>query len=192
MEPIFEMDETQTIRIERRKAYREIKSKLQDEWRDKIFSRDQYQCRVCGSKERLQLAHITTVRAFLLAAKAAGEKIEDPEKLEEVMRKAYREDNLVTLCEKCHKAYHGGAVYTEKLRNLLEKKRQMQEHPVIKEYLTLCKEIDKEFTKVHGDAYARSSAVEKLFREIKKKKRLEFRKSYRLATYRQARHEIPS
>ncbi|MHC1588392.1 MAG: HNH endonuclease [Methermicoccaceae archaeon] len=159
---------------ERSKRYREIKSKLQDEWRDKIFSRDQYQCRACGSKEHLHLAHITTVRAFLLAAKAAGEEIDNPEKLEKVMRKAYREDNLITLCSNCHKAYHGEYRHlineNEKLKNLLNMREQMRKNPIIQEYLSLCEEIDEEFQKVYEEADTRRCSIQRLFREIKKER----------------------
>lgn len=99
-----------------RKRLREVKQRHQDAWKAAIFRRDGYKCRVCGSTERLHLAHITTVRAFLKGSKPS---------LEEAVNAAYSADNIVTLCSRCHYAWHKppgcGGERQCKVRNLFRR-----------------------------------------------------------------------
>lgn len=62
---------------------------LQQGWRPKILARDGGACRACGSSKSLELAHITPVQRFMRP------------------RDSFRDDNLVTLCAKCHVAHDG-------------------------------------------------------------------------------------
>ena len=57
--------------------------------RNKILSRDNYKCRNCGSKQNLQVHHL----------KYTGEPWEAPE------------NDLLTLCEGCHKKAHSKQIY---------------------------------------------------------------------------------
>ena len=145
-------------RIERSKLYRETKQKYQEEWRPKIFERDGHKCRACGSPYNLQLAHITTVRAFVIG-----------EELEEAMRLAYSDDNLVTLCSDCHGINHGAVapLVTQDLGILLDKQKEMRKDPKIQEWLSLVKEIGVGFRRVKDESEDRKHKVDRLFREIK-------------------------
>lgn len=82
-------------------SYGRDKDRLQSEWRSKIFERDGYRCVNCGSKEKLQLAHITPVNSFVRHYEPFRDTLYD------TMSEAYSFDNMVTLCERCHMCQHG-------------------------------------------------------------------------------------
>ena len=58
------------------------------EWRRKVYKRDNFQCQVCDSNERLEAHHIKP-------------RSEYPELILDI-------DNGITLCKKCHKEVHYG------------------------------------------------------------------------------------
>jgi 5-methylcytosine-specific restriction endonuclease McrA len=76
--------------------YSRVKERLQTEWKPRILERDQWACRVCRSQDNLQLAHVTDAKDFC-------ERLGN----EELVAKSYRYDNLVTLCEECHRLQTG-------------------------------------------------------------------------------------
>ncbi len=75
--------------------YRQMKEPLQDKYRKRIFDRDGQQCRYCGSDEWLELCHITDAKIF---ANVLG-----MDRFEE----SYRDDNLITMCNHCHRIQTG-------------------------------------------------------------------------------------
>jgi 5-methylcytosine-specific restriction endonuclease McrA len=101
-------------RIPNADSYRDVKDDLQDENRERIFKRDGYRCVACGwnglgtdrravykdslyakdytGQRKLHLAHIT----------AAGDFVKNRGKQEDIAL-SYRDDNLITLCEDCHR-----------------------------------------------------------------------------------------
>jgi len=88
------------------RSYQTIRKKLQDSWRENIFSRDKHCCRVCGSNDHLQLCHITSLTTLMFN----GMPIED----------SYRDDNLITMCFICHKIQHNnqkGLLITQAAKN---------------------------------------------------------------------------
>lgn len=64
------------------------------EWRLKVYQRDSYKCRYCGSKEKINAHHIYSWKNY-------------PE-----LR--YNIDNGITLCEKCHIELHKEYGYDSK------------------------------------------------------------------------------
>lgn len=81
--------------IEDFKAYMHFKDDCQDLCRKIIYQRDRHSCLACGATGALNLAHLTPVGAFIHQAGRITALID-----------AYTEDNLVTLCEPCHMAFH--------------------------------------------------------------------------------------
>jgi hypothetical protein len=75
--------------------YQKYRAPLQAKWRPFILERDRNKCRVCGSKEELEMAHITDAVAFV---RAAGHH--------RAVTFSYRWDNLMTLCAGCHASSH--------------------------------------------------------------------------------------
>jgi len=78
-----------------RERYYKLKSKLAKKVRRKILERDNWRCQVCKSPFNLEVAHITDATLFV---KYYG--------LEDGLKESFREDNLITLCKSCHRAYH--------------------------------------------------------------------------------------
>lgn len=155
------------FRCTRFKFYSEIKSKLNDEWRERIFKRDDNKCRVCGNTINLNLAHITTTNAFVRALQPKNFS-----ELENVMKLSYREDNLFTLCGICHKCQHEQirSFYNEELAKLLEEKKKMKEIPEIKKYLELCERISELFKESDGKAEELRLKSQGLIRKLKKER----------------------
>jgi len=89
-----------------KRTERKTKNLLQKEWKNIIFKRDNYQCRICNWKDHLHLAHITQTKHFI------NNNIP--------IKFSYSEDNLITLCRSCHWAFHcyqkGRGKYTEEQR----------------------------------------------------------------------------
>lgn len=89
------------------KVYSKYELYLQSEEFDKIrqavFKRDNYQCIVCGSKEKIQPHHMTYINIY-------HEELHD----------------LITVCHKCHAAYHAIKNRTDLLNELYISKRQKQ------------------------------------------------------------------
>ncbi|HUR62184.1 MAG TPA: HNH endonuclease signature motif containing protein [Candidatus Thermoplasmatota archaeon] len=75
--------------------YQKYRAPLQAKWRPYILDRDKGKCRVCGSREELEMAHITDAVAFV---RAGGHH--------RAVTFSYRWDNLVMLCSECHGASH--------------------------------------------------------------------------------------
>jgi len=80
--------------------YNSLKIKYQNQWREIIFKRDKYKCRVCGSLNNLTLAHITPVSGFVTFSHHYNIS------LKEAIKGSYSWDNLITLCLTCHKSQH--------------------------------------------------------------------------------------
>jgi hypothetical protein len=74
-----------------REPFQEYRSRLQARWRPAILARDRGRCRVCSSREDLEMAHVTDCVAFV---RATGRK--------EGVTFSFRWDNLVMLCSVCH------------------------------------------------------------------------------------------
>ena len=147
--------------IPQSKAYREHKARLQTDWRRRIFERDGHRCRACnreGADDTLHLAHVTPALRFVRYAQSL-----------DGMDNSYREDNLVTLCEGCHKLQHRDvdSAFNPDLAALLAKAEEMRKRPEIQEWLALRSQIDLLFEKERLDAPRRRGRVEKLFREIR-------------------------
>ncbi len=146
--------------------YRELKNSLQDEWRERIFKRDDYRCQACGfdEVEFLNLAHITSTRTFLMRS-----NLKD---METSMRDSYSEDNLITLCSTCHRCQHGqiSSTYDDALNGLLARKKELEEIAEVKEYIQLKKYIGEKFEGLKRDAHDRKLKVDRLFRKIKKER----------------------
>ena len=72
--------------------------KLQKMARQRVLERDSGTCVVCGSKERVEAAHIVQppINYFL------SYTYETDEQLEKEARKYYWDENIVLLCRKCH------------------------------------------------------------------------------------------
>lgn len=85
--------------------YQKYRAPLQQKWRPHILARDGGRCRACGSKEAPEVAHITDAAAFV---RAAGQ-------LARAVTFSYRWDNLVTLCQVCHRASHAFRVHDDDL-----------------------------------------------------------------------------
>lgn len=75
--------------------YQQLKQKMYRRWRSRIFERDGFKCRCCGSTYKLTLAHITDIAFFI---RKLGFRVGVPW--------SFRYDNLVTLCWDCHNPYH--------------------------------------------------------------------------------------
>ncbi len=146
------------------REYRERKSALQDTWRDRVFERDQFRCRICGDerpREYLHLAHVTTAYAFVRSTgDLAG------------MDLSYREDNLLTLCSGCHKIQHRQVdrTWNPKLKELLDEQDSLRSEPLIKEWLHLVQRIRDEMEKAKVEGARRRRIADKLFRSIKKER----------------------
>ena len=87
-----------------REPYQDYRQRLQQRWRPHILQRDRNRCRVCGTKEDLEMAHLTDCVAFV---RATGRK--------EGVTFSFRWDNLVTLCAVCHGLSHAHKVHREEL-----------------------------------------------------------------------------
>lgn len=85
--------------------YQRYRAPLQQKWRPSILARDRHRCRACGSKDAPEVAHITDAAAFV---RAAG-------RVARAVTFSYRWDNLVTLCQACHRASHVFRVKDEDL-----------------------------------------------------------------------------
>lgn len=153
--------EIKTLAAERSLEYRERKRKLQDLWREKIFERDGWKCQICGQGSVLHLAHVTPVRAFLRAGRDLN-----------AMERAYRDDNLITLCGTCHKSQHKEitSTFDERLKPLLDKRERMREDPLITEYLELNAQINELFKAARQDAQDRHRKVARLFYKLKRER----------------------
>jgi hypothetical protein len=91
-----------------REPYQEYRQRMQQRWRPHILARDRSRCRHCGSKEDLEMAHLTDCVAF---ARAVGRK--------EGVTFSFRWDNLVMLCGDCHGLSHAHRVPSERLQERL-------------------------------------------------------------------------
>ena len=81
--------------VARFKEYMRYKDECQNLCRGVIFQRDRDCCLACAATASLNLAHITPVSAFVAEAGSLTAMID-----------SYTEDNLITLCEDCHAAFH--------------------------------------------------------------------------------------
>ena len=91
-----------------REPYQEYRQRMQQRWRPHILARDRNRCRVCSSREDLEMAHLTDCVAFV---RATGRK--------EGVTFSFRWDNLVTLCAVCHGLSHAHKVHREELERRL-------------------------------------------------------------------------
>lgn len=91
-----------------REPFQEYRSRLQQRWRPHILARDRGRCRVCASREDLEMAHLTDCIAFV---RATGRK--------EGVTFSFRWDNLVTLCAVCHGLSHARRVHREEVERRL-------------------------------------------------------------------------
>lgn len=82
------------MKRERDYNYYETKQEHLTLWRPIILSRDQFCCRACQRTEKLQLAHISPCLSFVKIYGVQGIEF------------SFRDDNLITLCDACHKAHH--------------------------------------------------------------------------------------
>jgi 5-methylcytosine-specific restriction endonuclease McrA len=98
-----------------REPYQEFRSRLQARWRPHILARDKNRCRVCGSKEDPEMAHITDCVAF---SRAVGRK--------EGVTFSFRWDNLVTLCAICHEISHAYRVTPDEIELRLKVQRFLE------------------------------------------------------------------
>ncbi len=98
-----------------REPYQEYRSRLQARWRPHILARDRNRCRLCGSKEDLEMAHITDCVAF---SRALGRK--------EGVTFSFRWDNLVTLCAICHHVSHAHRLDAGEIAQRLQVQRFME------------------------------------------------------------------
>lgn len=98
-----------------REPYQEYRQKMQQRWRPHILARDRNRCRCCGSKEDLEMAHLTDCVAF---ARAVGKK--------EGVTFSFRWDNLVTLCAVCHGLSHAHKVHREEVEQRLAIQRFLE------------------------------------------------------------------
>jgi 5-methylcytosine-specific restriction endonuclease McrA len=98
-----------------REPYQEYRSRLQQRWRPHVLERDRNRCRHCGSREDLEMAHITDCSAF---SRAAGRK--------EGVTFSFRWDNLVTLCALCHHASHAHRLSAEDVHRRLQVQRFLE------------------------------------------------------------------
>ncbi|MEM2882465.1 MAG: HNH endonuclease signature motif containing protein [Candidatus Bathyarchaeia archaeon] len=75
-----------------------ILRRLQKAGRQQVFHRDQGACVACGSREKLEAAHVIPppMEYFLRHFHGSSEE------LERAAAPFYREENLVLLCRKCH------------------------------------------------------------------------------------------
>lgn len=75
-----------------------ILRRLQKTARQRVFHRDQGACVTCGSREKLEAAHVipAPTEYFL------RHPYESDEQLERDAASFYREENMVLLCQKCH------------------------------------------------------------------------------------------
>jgi len=76
-----------------KESYNREKDKYLKIWRPKILKRDT-KCRACYSTYKLECAHITPVTIFVKIYGWEGIQL------------SFRWDNLVTLCNECHRLYH--------------------------------------------------------------------------------------
>lgn len=72
--------------------------------RRKVLERDDYKCRLCGSKKHLECHHI---RAY-----ASNQSL------------AYEPNNMIVLCKKCHKRITGSELYYQELLTKLVRAKQ--------------------------------------------------------------------
>ena len=143
------------------KAYRERKARLQAEWRERIFKRDENRCRACGrvgSPETLHLAHITSALAFVRYTGVV-----------DAMDQSYRDDNLVTLCSACHKFQHRDIVsdFDIELKKLLDRKDEMKTIPAVQEWLELNRQIGQRMEANRSQGAKQRQDVDRLFRQIR-------------------------
>lgn len=75
-----------------KRSFVQLRYALQSKFRNKIFERDNNKCQVCGSTERLELAHIIPVTVVIDCGLP--------------MKAAFVDENLGTLCRDCHKKQH--------------------------------------------------------------------------------------
>lgn len=101
--------------LEERREYGRRKKALQERWREDIFERDGFRCISCGSEDSLDLAHVTSVTAFVRATFVL-----------EAMDYSYRDDNLVTLCRHCHDVQHGSRRDPDTRRALWRLERRLK------------------------------------------------------------------
>ncbi len=87
-----------------REPFQEYRMRLQARWRPVILKRDRNRCRVCSSREDLEMAHVTDCVAFV---RVTGRK--------EGVTFSFRWDNLVMLCAVCHALSSATRVRAEEL-----------------------------------------------------------------------------
>lgn len=80
-------------------------------WRTPILKRDSFQCKLCGSREKLEVHHILSLVEIRdkVIAENPDIDITDYEERVEMARLIAKEhvlENGITLCQSCHKAYH--------------------------------------------------------------------------------------
>ena len=91
-----------------REPYQDYRQLLQQRWRPHILERDRNRCRVCESKQALEMAHLTDCVAFVRVTRR-----------KESVTFSFRWDNLVTLCADCHALSHAHKVSREDLERRL-------------------------------------------------------------------------
>lgn len=143
------------------RKYRDHKAALQEAWRERIFERDEFRCRICGEKgtlETLHLAHVTTAYAFV---KFTGRL--------DGMDLSYRDDNLLTVCRGCHQVQHKeiDRIWNPKLGELLDEQDSLREEPLIRMWLDLSKRIGAEMEKAKEEGIRRRNTADTMFRSIK-------------------------
>ena len=98
-----------------REPYQEYRQRMQQRWRPHILERDRNKCRHCGSREDLEMAHITDCSAF---SRAVGRK--------EGVTFSFRWDNLVTLCAICHHVSHAFKLSPDELERRVHIQRFLE------------------------------------------------------------------
>lgn len=92
------------------KGYAAAKSKVMAKIKGKILKRDGNKCIVCGSTNRLHLAHIEGLSYRLKQAnKLLKQRNANPQERKQVFMEVWQdansESNLVILCKRCHSIY---------------------------------------------------------------------------------------
>jgi len=138
--------------------YLRLKGVYQDEWREKIFARDGYKCRVCGSVDNLHLSHITPARAFV----QVDNKVES-------IALSYREDNLIALCYYCHRGHHRGTkiLWDDEIKVLAQERDRLKSVPEVRRYIELSRLIGKYANKNNIDSGERRKKLRSLLDGLK-------------------------
>lgn len=105
--------ENQYIYVPTSPLYRMIRDLTEfEEWRDKVYKRDNYTCQNCGKNKKLIAHHIKYMQEIIidfLKLYSQFSLIEDKETLVRLSlsyEPFWNIDNGITLCESCHKIIH--------------------------------------------------------------------------------------